>query len=207
MSYFLCFFLKCFLCLTALLIEQCWLDLICIDPKHSVNSNFVKTNCHVRGIDLTKITHTAAKPKDLFLLVLKWSQHHCRYHSNYYSATTSNWRCQNLNRWEIITQISDEKSLGYIREWHHSWHVQSGRHIICYCKREEKCFLPQRINSQPGADENQSKHHKQNVAQSPTLAVVGHFSSLRTQTCFIIYNILSLAFDGWMVWIKLTKSF
>lgn len=62
-------------------------------------------------------------------------------------------------------------------------------HRLLLTERRERRVLPHRINSQPGADENQSKHHKQNVAQSLALGVVGHFSSLRIQTFFNDYII------------------
>lgn len=51
----------------------------------------------------------------------------------------------------------------------------------------DRSVLPYRIHSQPGTDEHQGKHDEQDVAESLALGVVGHFSSLQTQTCCMIY--------------------
>lgn len=45
-------------------------------------------------------------------------------------------------------------------------------------ERKQRRHIPDRINSQPGADEENCKHGKQEVAEDLTLGVVGHLGSL-----------------------------
>lgn len=49
-------------------------------------------------------------------------------------------------------------------------------------RRRDKASLPDRIDTQPGADEDHGKHDKQEVAKSLKLGIVGHFGNLQQKS-------------------------